>query len=552
MTATPNRYPGNCHRCGGRVEAGAGRLDGKGDDGRWRTVHTACPTEAPEAPVQPASTVPTFTPTAEQMECVKLFATYSDLVIQAAAGAGKSSTLLLLAHHALANGRRGQYCAFNSAIVKDIAAKVPGNVNASTMHSLAFRAVGYRFAHRLNAPRQRADETARLLGLDPFVIGSDAGPRTLAVGFLASLVMGAVRRFTSSADPEIGRQHFEYRDGLDSPDEAGNRRYENNDAVAAYLLPFARKAWADLCDPDGRLKYSHDCYLKLWSMSDPRIDADFVMLDEAQDADPVQVEIIKHQRRYGTQVVVVGDNCQVLYEWRGAVNALADFEAMGANIAYLTQSFRFGDAVAEVANGLLGRLDAKLRVRGFGQVASTVGPVAEPEAVLTRSNAGAVRIVLSEMDRGRRTHLVGGSAEVVGFCKAALDLQNGRPTTHPELACFDSWMAVQQYVVDDDQGEDLRLMVKLIDEFGAQRIIDALERQPREPDADLVVSTCHKSKGREWDRVQLGGDFKPPREPGKDLSPAELRLLYVAVTRARRELDITAVAHAEPGWKPRP
>ena len=51
--------------------------------------------------------------------------------------------------------------------------------------------------------------------------------------------------------------------------------------------------------------------------------------------------------------------------------------------------------MAEVANGLLSRLDARMRVRGFGPVASTVGPVAEPDAILCRSNAGAVRRVLA-------------------------------------------------------------------------------------------------------------------------------------------------------------
>lgn len=542
-----NRYPGQCTVCGGRVPTGAGLAEKT--DGSWTVRHGSCPVEAPEAAVQPAATVKAWTPTAEQADCVAQFATGGDLVIQAGAGAGKSSTLLLLAEQARANGRRGQYCAYNSAIVKDIAAKVPGNVAANTLHSVAFRAYGHRFAKRLNAPRQRADETARLLGIDRFALpDADGKSKVLAAGFLAGLTMAAVRSFCTSADPEPGLRHFRYVEGLDMPDDNGNRTYTNNDELSRYLLPYAHKAWADLNDPDGRLRYSHDCYLKAYAMTDPNLGVDFLLLDEAQDADPVQAQIVKAQRWHGTQIVCVGDESQELYGWRGAVSALADFEAMGAQVAWLSQSFRFGDAVAEVANGLLGRLNARIRLRGFGPVASTVCPVAEPDCVLTRTNAGAVRRVLSEIEVGRKPHLVGGGSEVVSFCRGAEQLQTTGRTSHPELACFDSWLAVREFVDRDEQGDELRLMVKLIDEFGAKQIVGALERQPREGDADLVVSTAHKAKGREWDSVQIAPDFRAPKDG--DLSPAELRLAYVASTRAKRELDITAVPHFGPGWEP--
>lgn len=58
---------------------------------------------------------------------------------------------------------------------------------------------------------------------------------------------------------------------------------------------------------------------------------------------------------------------------------------------------------------------------------------------------------------------------------------------------------------------------------------------PTEASADVVISTAHKSKGREWQSVQLAGDF-PDEAAGSD---AELRLLYVAATRGRLELDVS-------------
>jgi hypothetical protein len=86
-----------------------------------------------------------------------------------------------------------------------------------------------------------------------------------------------------------------------------------------------------------------------------------------------------------------------------------------------------------------------------------------------------------------------------------------------------------------DEGSDMRLMVKLVTEFGAERIRNALKGMPKEEDADLVVSTAHKSKGREWDTVRLGQDFPTANK----MSDPDRRLLYVAATRAKLVLDIS-------------
>jgi hypothetical protein len=558
----PNKYSATCADCGTTVDVGVG-LTHKGDEvkgePKWVTVHVTCPTTDPEVPAQPEDAKVGFAPTAEQAECIKLFATGEDLVIQAGAGAGKTSTLKLLANHALANGRRGQYLAYNAKIVKDVRQDMPGNVACNTMHSIAFAACGKDFADRLPSKmsRQPANEVAAILGIRSYNVpgfGKEQG-RTLAAGWLASKALGMVERFCHTPATEIGTEHLEYIEGIDPSDpETGERTYANNRRVARYLLPFAQAAWADMTNTEGRLRVTHDTYLKSWSLNHPVIDTDFILLDEAQDADPVQEAVVSFNRSRGVQVVCVGDEQQVLYEWRGAVNAMADFEGMGAKVSFLSQSFRFGEAVADVANGLLSRLDARLRVSGFGPVASTVGPVADPDAILCRSNAGAVRALIGAIGDGRKVHLVGGTGEIVSFCKAALRLQDGQTTQHAELAMFSSWDEVTRYVEEEEQGADLKLNVKLVDQFGAQAIINALDSNANEaatlaPGWDgVVISTAHKSKGLQWGSVQIADDFKAPKEG--DLSPAELRLAYVACTRAKRELDLEAVAHFTPGWTP--
>lgn len=524
-TTKTNKYPAPCAECGETVPAEVGTVKREGD--KWAVRHTDCTAEAPASSGG-------FTPTEEQRAALALYATGASMVIEAGAGTGKTATLKMLAEATPA--KRIQYVAFNRAIVDEAKAKFPANVSANTAHSLAFRAVGTRYSHRLNSGRMTSDQIARILHLDPIAVTVGTERKMLAAGFLAGRVMAAVGRFCQSADLTIERRHFPYIDGIDLPDDKGRRTFANNDEVAARLLPVARDAWADLLRTDGQLRFGHDHYLKMWQLEGPRIAADVILFDEAQDANPVMAAIVAAQEH--AQVVYVGDSQQAIYEFTGAVNTLAALDT--EHRVFLTQSFRFGEAIANQANDVLAMIPgAELRLVGTPSIPSTLGMGVRDDAILCRTNATAVESVLTLQDQGRRPHLVGGGAEVVAFAKAARDLQNGVATSHPELACFDTWGAVQFYVENDAQGGDLKLLAGLVDKFGVATILAALDSMPAEDAADVIVSTAHKSKGREWETVRLAADF--PVEAEK-LNPAELRLIYVAVTRARLRLDASALA----------
>lgn len=79
-------------------------------------------------------------------------------------------------------------------------------------------------------------------------------------------------------------------------------------------------------------------------------------------------------------------------------------------------------------------------------------------------------------------------------------------------------------------------MVKLVDDYGVEDILAVCAGSVSEKDADIIVSTAHKSKGREWNHVKIASDFSPPEE-GVMPSHGELCLAYVAVTRAKLVLD---------------
>ncbi|MGW1888630.1 hypothetical protein ACWCP0_42155, partial [Streptomyces sp. NPDC001970] len=59
------------------------------------------------------------------------------------------------------------------------------------------------------------------------------------------------------------------------------------------------------------------------------------------------------------------------------------------------------------------------------------------------------------------------------------------------------------------QDGSLQPFVDLIDKHGTDKILTAVGQLDDEPQADVIVSTAHKAKGREWPTVKIADDFTP-------------------------------------------
>ncbi|MER6563482.1 UvrD-helicase domain-containing protein [Streptomyces sp. NPDC001027] len=484
------------------------------------------------------------TPTDEQIHATDAFRAGGHLVLQAGAGTGKTATLVMLA---AATRRHGRYLAFNKSIALDAAARFPRTVHCKTAHATAYAALGHRYTHRLNSPRQPAWKTGQALGITRPV---HIGKHEISARSLSNAVLRTVTRFCYSADRTLARHHVPPLRRLGTPDEHAQ--------LAEAILPFARRAWADLHNPDqGAVRFEHDHYLKMWALTEPRIDADFLLLDEAQDTNPVLEQVFSAQRDH-TQLVMVGDSAQAIYGWRGARDVMTGFDATHLT---LTRSFRFGPLIAEQANRWLELAEAPIRLTGTETVPTRVGSLDRPDAVLCRTNIGAMTEVMRLLADGRRVALARGAQALATLALAARDLKEGRPTAHPELVLFGSWCQLQEYAEHDPSGRDLQPFVNLVDTHGPDAILSAINQLTDETNANVTVSTAHTAKGREWPAVRIADDFPPPKDTDQHdaqgrpipepVSGTDARLAYVAVTRGRHHLDLGGLSwintHPSPG-----
>ncbi|MEU2791186.1 UvrD-helicase domain-containing protein [Streptomyces sp. NPDC007100] len=480
--------------------------------------------------VRGVGTLTRLEPTKEQAAARGAFAVGRDLVLQAGAGTGKTSTLELMA--AADTDRRGVYLAFNRAVKEEAAHRFPPRVTCRTGHGLAFGAVGFRYKHRFGGARVPAWKTAELLGLRHSLT---VGKVVFEARNLAYITKETVLRFCQSADPHLAEHHVPRQRGAEDP--------HVHRVLVSTVLPYAQRAWDDVRNPRGdKLRVDHDHYLKVWQLSDPYIPGDYILLDEAQDTNPALEYVLMLQRDHA-QLVLVGDSAQQIYSWRGARDIMTGFD--GTQLT-LTQSFRFGPALAEEANQWLAFTGSPLRLAGHQATATRIARADNPEAVLCRTNVGAMAEALHQLDSGRRVAMAGGGATLRSLAVAARDLKAGKGTRHHELFLFTSWGELQDYAENDPAGADLLPWVDLIDDLGTETVLEAVDRLGDEGACEVTVSTVHKAKGREWSSVRIGEDFTEPEpdalgRPGP-IPRGEARLAYVAVTRARHHLDNGSLA----------
>ncbi|CCF21872.1 Putative DNA helicase (modular protein) [Pseudorhizobium banfieldiae] len=477
-------------------------------------------------------------PTGEQQKAIDAFLTGGSLRINAYAGTGKTSTLELLAHN---TNRRGQYIAFNKSIVLEARERFPATVDCSTTHSLAFRSTPQAYKANIKKMTEKvsSQQLAEILCFKKaWRVDRDHSLQPRSQAFL---ILETIKRFAQSSDDIITSNHVPQHGSLLTASE------DTLKVVADFAQRGAQHVWDRMCNPDDPMPLGHDGYLKLWALSKPQMAADFILLDEAQDTNPVVLEVLRQQ---SAQLIYVGDRYQQIYEWRGAVNAMEGIDT--DHTVRLTQSFRFGPEIAAGASRLLSLLGEQTPLFGNPAKTSRIGPC-DPDAVLARTNASVMTALIEALNAGKAPHLVGGPGELMEMLKGVQDLRNGTPSTVPDFFGFENWEQVVAFS-RTAEGEHLVTFVNLVESRGERQLMWALNRSVKEEDANIILSTAHKAKGREWENVRLAEDFMKTRPArlngsatqqaketrGKEAKErdAELRLFYVALTRAKGSVEV--------------
>ncbi|WP_081577479.1 UvrD-helicase domain-containing protein, partial [Acidithiobacillus thiooxidans] len=477
------------------------------------------------------------------------------LAVNALAGTGKTTTLKGAAEYPL-NAERLRYFVFNKRNADEASAEFPRNTTVSTAHSFAYRSPhpdGGGTMSEVYGGSQPRLFSGSLYGplRDQLRQSTDFADRVRQIrqelrcseGRAIMAVQSVLRQFSQSADAQIGPQHI-------APDLAEYIHRAGLQGNPKALLGTSAWAWDRMRDPFSQFPIDHSAYLKLCSLSPPRIPADTILFDEAQDASPPMLEILKAQLQYGTRLILVGDTYQHIYDFTGAVDAMRIMQQDHPDLTQtlpLATSYRFGQEIADAGNHFLRLMGSPYLLTGKGPDGQVLDDsVNNVHAVLFRGNAGLLQAAVQAVLAGQRIHVVGGTGEIVNLVEAMGRLYKGEFAKHPELSFFDDWHHLSEYA-QTPLGQGFSPLVRIVEQKQGrvEAIAKALRHTETDPkQAQYVLSTGHKSKGGQWDNVLLMDDFQrswlntePEAERQYQVPDHDtLCLPYVACTRAQKTL----------------
>lgn len=447
------------------------------------------------------------------------------LVVKAYAGCGKTTTLVAYANHH--SQLRMLYLAYNRAIRDEGAEKFPKNVVCKTSHQLAWPQFGRFYQHKLG--NIRLTDAAGLLKTRNWGDVRDA--------------IAVLNAYLSSADTEISIAH--YFTGI-SEEEVAEHDADHLDRT----LLAAQKLWEAMIDVDSKFPCQHDAYLKLYQLSNPQLPYDVILFDEAQDSNPVTAALVAGQK---ARKIFVGDKWQQIYRWRGAENALDTQVVQGADSMFLTNSFRFGPMIAGVANSILRQQGETRPLVGFGardKVVTSMPFGHSRYTVLNRTVVGVIMTAIDAVSNGQVVYWNGGiEAYQISDLEDVYHLKVDRKNEIRNKRLFGQFADFSGFAEAAEESKDAemnRMLRILKDHNDIPKLIAALRRNSAEDaaHADIIVSTCHRAKGLEWDVVMLEEDFPDIFDEEKitpDQRVDELNLLYVAATRAKKVLVINSI-----------
>jgi superfamily I DNA/RNA helicase len=473
-----------------------------------------------------------------------IIATTGNIKINAVAGSGKTTTIIEYARTRPA-GSRILYLAFNKSVkleaTRKFADKGLQHVRVETAHSLAYRYVVAGSSYKVRQGDITTHELVQLLELP-------AGGEKHAEYILANHVMRFAAYFCNSNIQKV--QQLNYRDVVN---DAKALQFVNN----YYKLIEAKTRLLLAKMNSGEIEITHDFYLKKFQLKAPQLPYDYILFDEAQDASPAMLDVFLNQQ--GTRVMV-GDTHQQIYGWRFAVNSLekASFQTL-----LLSTSFRFGQPIANLAMEVLAwkrHLGDYLPVTitGAGEAGTTTS-----HARLARTNLGLLKMAIDYVGESRKNESIYFEGNIHSYTYAAdgaslydvLNLYNGKRhmIRDPLIKSMKTLDDLEEYIQKTEDAQ-LATMLELVRDYGNELpgiLKNIKSRHVSDADrakASVIFSTIHRSKGLEYDTVELAADFveEEKLEEGKSTDksndPAklneEINLLYVAITRARHKLII--------------
>lgn len=464
------------------------------------------------------------------------------LQVIAVAGSGKSTTIIEGIKH-VPPDKKVVFLAFNKAIADSLKARVTApNARCMTLHSAGNAAWRTMLSWDSNSceldSRKTSAIVSRLLSWpERTKYGGQMGKLVSIAKGQGIMPNGSEGVGLVEDDDSVWEEMIDFY-GLDAE---------------ACSIPLARRVLAESIRIAREvIDFDDQLYMPIITQA-PFEQYDVVFIDELQDLNGLQHEIVARLVASGGRVVGVGDPYQSCYGFRGALtDSMERFaERFKCELLPLSISYRCPKAVVRHAQQWVGHiLPSETAIEGLVETDSGFWKAEDFEptdVILCRVNKPLVALAF-RLIRLRVPCRIAGR----DIGKGLVDLVNKMKASDiPELCDrLESWQARETKRAKGDQAKIASARDKVdtinvfVDAIGPDATVADLTRSIEGMFTDnntgmLTLSSIHKAKGLEWDRVFVldAQEHMPsPWARTEWQREQEVNLMYVAATRARREL----------------
>ena len=475
-----------------------------------------------------------------------------NLVVEAAAGSGKTTTLVKCVT-LIPGNKRILLCAFNKDIVEELKKKTSDleNVSVMTLHGLGLRMLTNNYPGIHPVPNGFKYDSYIKNNLREL---SSLDTRRLSRSMYCRYVDN-IKKYV-----DYGRYYMcqTERDLDFIEDRYDIETVRDEKSVALEVMEWGKTELEDIDFVD-MIWFPHVLNLKPNGLQ-----FDYIMVDECQDMNKAERELILKCRKMGTRLVSVGDSNQMLYSFAGgdpdSFNALKSIP--NTKCLPLSISYRCPKNVVDFAKKLVPSIEANEANTNEGKVLYDVSldDVAPGDMVLCRNNAPLIQVYNEFLKLGKKAFIRG--KDIGSNLK---NLVKSAKQEKINIDCREDGLFVRLY--DDLFVTRNKLMEKLsIDAATAMKspiidakldMIKALEVlseglsttdeliakideifPKRDKSEGIALSTVHKAKGLEANNVfVVCRSLMPSKSAKKDWEvQQEHNLMYVAYTRAKNML----------------
>ncbi len=292
---------------------------------------------------------------------------------------------------------------------------------------------------------------------------------------------------------------------------------------------------------------THDFYLKLYHLSKPVLDFDTILFDEGQDASPVMLDIFLNQK---ANKIIIGDTNQQIYGFRYAIDSLSKVDF---NKYYLTNSFRFPQAIANIANNVLGLkryLGDNVQVNIIGNGVN----VLKTKAIIARTNISLLDKIIEykgtiNLEGDINSYIFTDNGTSI-YDVLNLMLKKRNKVNNKFILEQGNFNDLKDYAKEANDN-DLKLTCQIVEKYKNnlfKLIPEIKKRNVSKNKASIIFSTVHKAKGMEYGQVTLTDSFINESKLSNDEELAkiknpneEINLLYVALTRTTGKLMLPII-----------